>query len=220
MVCDINSKYTCIWCTCPKEDRHDTTKEWSITDVKKGARTIESISVASKLPAKSPKMYNCSRMPLFKDVPIHRVIIDVLHLFLRIADNLINLLITELRRMDDIERCTSLDRTKAYNVTEYEFFLQNTCKIPFRFYVYQDSCSLKWRDLSGPEKCKLFRNVDLTNLFPNLLNVELVQRIWTQFLRLNESIRSESLSPTEISVFASDAKSWLQLFYRCTKPNM
>lgn len=132
MVCGIdsaNSKYACIRCTCLKEDRHDTTKEWSITDVKKGARTIEPISLASKLPAKSPKKYNCSQMPLFEDVPIHKVIIDVLHL-LRIADNLINL-ITELRRMDGNDRCTSLDRTKARNVTEYEFFLQNTCKIPF-----------------------------------------------------------------------------------------
>ena len=228
MVCGIdsaNSKYACIWCTCPKEDRHDTTKEWSITDVKKGARTVESISLASKLPAKSPKKYNCSRMPLFEDIPIHRVIIDVLHLFLRIADNLINLLITELRRMDGIDRCTSLDRTKARNVTEYEFFLQNTCKIPFRFYICQDSRSLKWRDLSGPEKYRLFRNVDLTNLFPNLPNVEIVQRIWTQFLLLNESIRSESLSPAEISVFASDAKSWLQLFLqvyqtKCVTPYM
>ena len=228
MVCGIdsaNSKYACIWCICPKEDRYDTTKEWSITDVKKGARTIKSISGASKLPAKSPRKYNCSRMPLFEDIPIHRVIIDVLHLFLRIADNLINLLITELRRMDGIERCTTLDRSKARNVTEYEFFLQNTCKIPFQFYVCQDSRSLKWRDLTGPEKYKLFQKIDLTNLFPNLPNVEFIQQIWTQFLLLNESIRSETLSSAEISAFASDAKSWLQLFLqvyqtKCVTPYM
>ena len=228
MVCGIdsaNSKYACIWCTCPKDDRYDTTKEWSIMDVKKGARTIKSISEASKLPAKSPRKYNCSRMPLFEDIPIHRVIIDVLHLFLRIADNLINLLITDLRRMDGIERCTSLDRSKARNVTEYEFFLQNTCKIQFQFYICQDSRSLKWRDLTGPEKYKLFQKVDLTNLFPNLPNVELIQQIWTQFLLLNESVRSETLSSAEISTFASDAKSWLQLFLqvyqtKCVTPYM
>ena len=228
MVCGIdsaNSKYACIWCICPKDVRYDTTKEWSITDEKKGARTIKSIKQASKLPAKSPRKYNCSKLPLFEDVPIHRVIIDVLHLFLRIADNLINLLITELRRMDGIERCTSLDRTKARNVTNYEFFLQNTCKIQFRFYICQDSRALKWRDLTGPEKYKLFRNIDLTNLFPTLPNVEVVQRIWAQFLLLNESIRSEALSSAEISAFASDAKSWLQLFLqvyqtKCVTPYM
>ena len=40
MVCGsdtANSKYACIWCTCPKEDRYDTSKEWSITDEKKGS---------------------------------------------------------------------------------------------------------------------------------------------------------------------------------------
>ena len=159
---------------------------------KKGARSIESISLASKLPAKSPKKYNFSRISV-RGYTYSQGHYRCFAPFLKDC-----ILVTELRRMDGIDRCTSLDRTKARNVTEYEFFLQNTCKIPFRFYICQDLCSLKWRDLSGPEKYKLFWNVDLTNLFPNLPNMEIVQRIWTQFLLLNESIRSESLSPAEI----------------------
>ena len=73
MVCGLdsaNSKYSCIWCTCPKEERYNTAKEWSIQDTEKGARTIASITAASKLPARSPRKFNCSRSPLFKDVPI------------------------------------------------------------------------------------------------------------------------------------------------------
>ena len=41
--------HACIWCKCPKADRHDMTKEWSIFDVEKGARTIKGISSRSKL---------------------------------------------------------------------------------------------------------------------------------------------------------------------------
>ena len=42
--------------------------------------------------------------PLFPSIPIHRVIPDILHLFLRICDVLINLLILELRTMNGIEK--------------------------------------------------------------------------------------------------------------------
>lgn len=151
-------------------------------------------------------------MPLFKDVPIQRVIINNLHLFLRVADNLINLLITELWRLDGIERCTALDRSLACHVTEYECFMQNTYKIPFKFYICQDSRSLKWRDLTGPEKYKLFKKIELPNLFPNLPRVSIIQQVWKQFMVLNESIHSEALTEAEISKFATDVTSWLQLF--------
>ena len=42
--------------------------------------------------------------PLFSFIPLDHVIIDTLHLFLRISDNLIELLIRELRRQDSIEK--------------------------------------------------------------------------------------------------------------------
>ena len=31
------SEYACIWCKCPKAERWDMTKTWSITDRDKGA---------------------------------------------------------------------------------------------------------------------------------------------------------------------------------------
>ena len=110
MACGINAanlKYACIWCTCSNDDRYKVDKEWSITDIEKGACTISSIS-ASKLPAKSPRRFNCSCTPLFQAIPIHRIINNLL-LFLSITEILINLLITELCRMDGVEKCTSLD---------------------------------------------------------------------------------------------------------------
>ena len=56
-------------------------------------------------------------------VPMERVVIDNLHLFLRVADNLINLLILDLHHLDGIEKCNKLDRSKATNIREYEAFL-------------------------------------------------------------------------------------------------
>ena len=93
-------------------------------------------------------------------------------------------------------------RTSAGNIAEYKFFLQYTCKIPFQFYSL-----LKWRNLSGPEKYCL----DLTNLFPRLSNVALVQQIWSQ---LNGSIRSESLSLRYLP-FLPMLSRGCNSFYRC-----
>ena len=45
--------------------------------------------------------------PLFDFIPIDHVIIDTLHLFLRISDNLIELLIRELRRKDAIDKVST-----------------------------------------------------------------------------------------------------------------
>ena len=215
MACGIdaaNSTHACVWCTCSKDDRHKLSKEWSICDQSKGARTVQSITDALKLPARSKQKFNCSKVPLFPMVPMERVVIDNLHLFLRVADNLINLLILDLCRIDGIEKCTQLDRDKATNIREYESFLSATCKIPFHFYVCKDSKSLKWRDLTGPEKYKLFLKVNLPDLFPNLPNASTIQEIWTKFMELNTIIRLETISVEESTTFAAKSKAWLQLY--------
>ena len=39
-----NSTYSCIWCKCPSRDRHDITKEWSVTNTGNGGtRTVSQI---------------------------------------------------------------------------------------------------------------------------------------------------------------------------------
>jgi len=50
----------------------------------------------SKKPAK--QQYGRKRLPLFESIPMDRVIIDTLHLFLRTVDLLIYLLIMDLQR--------------------------------------------------------------------------------------------------------------------------
>ncbi len=91
-----NSHYSCIWCKCSKDDRYRMDLEWSMKNTSNGARTVsEGLKYASY--PKSHRLFAYSSSPLFPCIPTHRVIIDPLHLFLRIGDNLINLLITELR---------------------------------------------------------------------------------------------------------------------------
>ena len=89
MVCGLESAtstYSCIWCKCPKEKRWNMKKKWSLIDTDKGARTIDEINTKSKLPKSSKQRFNCISKPLFPFIPIRRVVIDTLDLFLRISD--------------------------------------------------------------------------------------------------------------------------------------
>ena len=60
------SNYSCIWCKCPKFDRYDMAKKWSISDPEFGARTIEENIMLSK----KRKEYNVSHAPLFPTIPL------------------------------------------------------------------------------------------------------------------------------------------------------
>ena len=70
-------------------------------------------------------------------IPMHKVVIDNLHLFLRISDLLINLLIIDIRRLDGIEKACCSDMEKYQNLKKYIDLLKE-CKIPFHFYVCKD----------------------------------------------------------------------------------
>ena len=102
IVCGIgpaNHEFACMWCKCPWSERWNPNKHWSFSDVAKSAQTLREIKELSRL---SEKKYNCQRAPLFDFIPLDHVIIDTLHLFLRISDVLIELLIKELRTQDAI----------------------------------------------------------------------------------------------------------------------
>ena len=48
--------------------------------------------------------YSTKHVPLFNFIPMVRVVIDILHLFLRISDQLTELLINELKGLDAIAK--------------------------------------------------------------------------------------------------------------------
>jgi len=59
----------------------DISKKWSLTDKSLGARDSHGMGKYAK------SRHNCETSPLFNFIPIDHVIIDTLHLFLRISDN-------------------------------------------------------------------------------------------------------------------------------------
>jgi len=102
-VCGIgttNQNIACIWCLCPRVVRHDISREWPLSDKEtKVSGTIDSIKKDS-----ISKKNNCQHVPLFEFIPMDHVIIDTLHLFLRIPDVLLDNLILALKTSDAIDK--------------------------------------------------------------------------------------------------------------------
>ena len=91
-----SAKHFCIWCKCTDKE-WQIIGDWSIEDPTKGARTIYGIEEFAKSKKRGVEKHGCVNQPLFPTIPIDHVVPDVLHLFLRITDVLINLLINYLR---------------------------------------------------------------------------------------------------------------------------
>ena len=121
---------------------------------------------------------------MFPFIPLSHVIIDTLHLYLRICDNLIQLFIRELKIGDSIHQkktySDNFSRDKYKHMAGYERYLQSL-GIRFHWYVRKETKQLEYRDLTGPEKVKLFNHIKISSLLPNSPNNESIQEIWDDF---------------------------------------
>ena len=100
-----------------------------------------------------------SNSPLFCCISLTNVVIDNLHLFLRVADRLIDPVIIELKCQDAIAKqqtFTSFDPEKYCHLTQYEKFVTSLGIPGFEFYIGQSSKQMKCQTLTGPEKLKVF----------------------------------------------------------------
>ena len=130
------------------KEQHDPTKTWSLIDEKNGARSVEeNVSLAGA----RRKKYNVSKPPLFPTIPLCNIVIDNLHLFLRVSDVLINLLVLELKQPDAIDKIRSFsnfDIKRHKHIERYEQFVTNLGISGFQFYVGRTSNKLKCRSLT------------------------------------------------------------------------
>ena len=210
-----SSTYACIWCKCGRDERFDADKEWSVTAGSKGARTIEENVEYARLP-KSRKQFNVSNPPLFRSIPLSHIVIDNLHLFLRVSDVLIDLLVTEIRRCDCIEKSRRFNgrfNISAFkHVERYERFVTSLGIPSFEFYVGQTSKQLKCRSLTGPEKLKLFESTEIKFLLPGFSEERSsrLQHLWDELLKLNKLIclKAADLSSATIQDFEQRARQW------------
>ena len=71
--------------------------------------------------------------------------------------------------------------SRLTHMARWESYLNDTLKIPFHWFVCKDSKKLKWQDLTGPEKIRLFRSVDIIKLLPNHPKAKAISELWKKF---------------------------------------
>jgi hypothetical protein len=181
-------------------------------DPKLGARSIEeNVAIASS----HSKKFNVSRVPIFPSIPLSRVVVDNLHMFLRVADTLIDLLIGSLRMMDKVNhtlRVRSLDGLT--HLATFERGLKQVGISGYSFWIGKDSQKLKWRTLTGPEKLIVFSKINIPELFPDLEDKHEIQSLWKDLLEINKllSARPGDVTSGHVEVFEARSKAFVNTF--------
>ena len=208
-----SSTFACIWCKCPALDRHSSTQRWSMLDPNQGARTIEeNIALAG---SRSKQRYNVSNVPLFTNIPLTRVVVDNLHMFLRVADTLIDLLIHDLRQLDNVNRSMKVQNLEGLtHISTFQCIVQSMGIPGYTFWIGRESKKLKWRTLTGPEKLILFRNINIPEMFPEVENGAAIQSLWKELLDINQllSTRPEDVTPYTSCEFETRSKAFVDQF--------
>ena len=148
-------------------------------------------------------------------IPLERVVVDNLHMFLRVSDTLIDLLLLELKRLDSIDKST---KVKSLDALNYLKLYQSTLKMigisGFEFWIGKESRKLKYRTLTGPEKLLLFGKLNIPETFPQVPNCAQVQTLWSNLLVINKilSLKPHEVNASLLSKFETDSKNFLELF--------
>ena len=96
---------------------------------------------------------------IYKDPPIidfieyKDCVIDVLHLFLRITDNLLDLLISKLNKVDKNDS-SNIELRPTLKI--FLDFLKDNCKISNPYYVSKKEDKIKLRNLNANERARMF----------------------------------------------------------------
>ena len=92
-------------------------------------------------------------------------------------------------------------------MSRYETFLREL-GIPFSWYIGKESKQLEYRDLTGPEKVKVFQNINISLLLPNSLNKEKIQNIWDGFWEINQDLKKD-FTCDDVDSLKKKVTSWL-----------
>lgn len=204
-----SSKYACLWCTCSATERGNVSKVWSMFETDKGARTVADIE---KLSRQKKDNFSCQACPIFPSIPITFVVPDILHLYLRISDQLTNQLIVELMKLDKINKnAKKFDRTKQNHLAKFEKFISDL-GIEWSFYIDKESSLLKYRDFTGPEHRKIQTSINLLDLLPSDQNLHKIVKLWEDFSKLMEMLKKKMPSDADANECSERARKWVSLY--------
>ena len=88
--------------------------------------------------------------------------------------------------------------------------MNTKCKIRFKWNVDRSSKEITYQDLTGPEKVRLFKDINIVSLFPAFSKAEQIGELWSDFF--SEINKDECRLETE--ELSRKIKLWVTLFTR------
>jgi len=211
-----NAREGCLWCNANLIDRPDINANWPIH------RTIS-----------GPKEH---LDPIIDFIDYKNCVVDVLHMLLRITDQLYELLLIKLFRMDNHDESNNIEN-KPYLKT-FTDFLQNQCKLTNPFYFSENRAM--FRNFNGNERTKIFEELFKEYLHPNLDRdgrfIENVYRrknfndlypnnispnehifnqenyVWSRFYILFNKIKNFDSDRDSLEILSDDLRKWLKVY--------
>ena len=136
-------------------------------------------------------------------------------MFLRVADTLVDLLIHDLRQLDNVNKSMKVQNLEGLtHLSTFQHIVQSMGIPGYTFWIGRESKKrLKWRTLTGPEKLILF-HINIPEMFPEVENGDVIQSLWKELLDINQllSTRPEDVTPHTSCEFETRSKAIVDKF--------
>ncbi|PFX12813.1 hypothetical protein AWC38_SpisGene23165 [Stylophora pistillata] len=202
------SNYACAWCKVHKTDRWRINNDYNSYNTLPMARTQKEICEMSK---KSKDNYCCDKQPLL-NIPLYHIVVDELHLMLRVTDILIENLVHECLNWDKDDDLDHKKGTATGLHLKSLIIVIKSCGVSFDVWEKRNadgkgSGKHDWTSLLGKDKKILL--ADLPNKLHKILHPDTaltVVAVWTEFAEIYKVVNdwNPEKDPTEFFMKANE----------------
>jgi hypothetical protein len=166
-----NGNYCCIWCVCHKENF-----------------LKRKFCLWRHLPS-CPDQGRLQKSLLPSNIPLTNVLIDTLHLFLRIGEQLVNKVITECRNADGLAKKDPYKKNKHRHLKKFVNFMKGDCKLSYNLFSTSKS-AVQGTSLRGADLQMFFERVNVTKLLPKYRFKNRLQTLITEFYEIFKLLKA------------------------------
>lgn len=175
------SKHPCLWCTTECSAFH----RFRQPHAKRTLEQAKALYLTQKL--------GYTKLPI-TTIDFDCCIIDLLHMMLRIFDQLFDHLFAAIQLLDgskdDLDLSTKPNLNKLFLYLEYDLFIKHPMQ------PTKDG-KMRLRSLNGLERLKVLESINLVELFPELEDRVELQQLWRGFFNIYVSLKNPNGYPKD-----------------------
>lgn len=210
------SLYACLWCKIHKDSRWKMNFDLEHYNSCPLKRTMDEINAMANKAGNKEK-YSCENTPLI-NIDLEHVILDELHLLLRIMDVLIGNLVKEVIQWDTKDNFQKKKCDKKYDHLNKLQSTFRSCGVSFDIWEKttedgKGSGQYDFTSLLGSDKKKLL--ADLPDKLKECIQPETCQDvidIWKSFQKLCKIITNKDSTSAEVTMYFEMSKEWINKF--------